>query len=584
MFKIECILAFAAVLIAFVAPHLGSRFFTRIEHIFAQLAKRRRLAVLVVGLAALSLRAALMPILPIPEPVTSDEFSYLLAADTFSHGRLTNPPHPMWAHFEAVSIIQQPTYASKYPPAQGLMLAVGRVLGGHPFWGVWLSIGLMCAALCWALQGWLPEGWALLGGFLVVVRFSAFSYWANSYWGGAVAAIGGALVFGALPRVIKSQRVRDALWMGLGLFILANSRPYEGLVFSIPIAAALLVWFVRGHRPPIRKVARSVVLPLCSVLLLGALWTGYYNWRVTGNPVRMPYQVWQTTYDPTPYFLWQSAKPLPSYRHPMMKDWELRQLRQFRRMHTLIGYVSAEIVRLGYFWLFYMGPLLTLAPVIAFLNLPYGYAWKDVRPKARFMIVAGGVCLVGVALETFFTVHNLAPMMALFLVLIVFPMWRVSGWRWRGKPTGLCMVRMGTAFVVLLLAIRICMVPFHPTQDVRWTPWWVRSMPTLEGRGRILSEVKRYPGHQLIFVRYRPNHCSPAGGEPTSLVDDWVYNGADIDSSRVVWADDMGEAKNQELIDYYRDRRLWLVDADKLPPTLAPYRSGDLAPDKPSSK
>src|SRR5450759_717453 len=219
----------------------------RLERRLGAVARRKWLSILAVGLAPLLLRALLLPWLPPPNPRVQDEFSHLLVADTFATGRLVNPVHPMWVHFESMHILVRPVYASVFPVTQGLVMAVGQVLTRQPWTGVWLSVGFMCAALCWMLQGWVSPGWALLGGALAVARFGVFSYWMNSYFGGAVAATGGALVLGALPRILRRRNWRNAAVMGAGLAILANSRPYEGVLFALPVVAALLWWW---HKVP----------------------------------------------------------------------------------------------------------------------------------------------------------------------------------------------------------------------------------------------------------------------------------------------------------------------------------------------
>ncbi|MCL5670234.1 MAG: hypothetical protein M1423_02895, partial [Acidobacteria bacterium] len=161
-------------------------------------------------------------------------------------------------------------------------------------------------------------------------------------------------------------------------------------------------WMLGNRRPPFSVSLRKVVLPLTLLLGLAGVWMGYYNWRVTGNPLRMPYQVYQATYDPTPYFLWQSEKPLPEYRHAGMEEWEQdTDLRWFRETRSLEGLFAEELQKAEVLWLFYVGPLLTLPIIIVFLILPYGFSWKDISGQTKFLLALFGISLVGIALEVY---------------------------------------------------------------------------------------------------------------------------------------------------------------------------------------
>ena len=350
------------------------------------------------GRLVLVVRAAVLPVWPIPKPTIYDEFSYLLQADTFAHGRLTNPAHPLWQFFESTYILQQPTYASRFPPAQALAMALGQVIFGHPWFGVWLSAGLLAAALCWALQGWLPPGWALLGAF-IGLDLCLFSYWMNSYWGGAVTAIGGALVTGAWVRITRAKQWRYAWLFGIGAVIVILARPFEGLLLVVPALIALGM---------ANRTAR-VWLPIVLTGVVGASWLAYDNYRVTGHPLRLPYQQYYEQYEIVPPFSFMPISTAPrTFRHFDLESRTRETYESARSWRLLVDRPLDWLTLLRY----YYGNLIWLLPLVAFA----AFLWRSRR--TRFAIILVSVIGAASLIEVWWYPHYGAPFAAALLILV----------------------------------------------------------------------------------------------------------------------------------------------------------------------
>lgn len=552
MLRIEAGLILLALLIAAIRPSLGDRWFGKWERRFSALAQRRGLSVFLVGLLTLVLRVAVLPVEPIPEPIVHDEFGYLLAADTFAHGRLTNPTPPMWEHFETFSILMKPTYQCFAQPAQGMVLALGKVLFGHPFWGVWLSCGLMCAAITWMLQGWFSSEWALLGGVLSVVRYGVFGYWADSYWGGALGAVGGALVLGALPRIKESQRVRDAVLMGIGLAVLANSRPYEGFVLGMAVAILLLGWMIGKNRPPLPVLFKRVVIPLTLLLTLTAIGLGYYFWRVTGDPLRMPYQVERATYGAAPLFRWQPVSAKPAYRHQVMERMYVHEeFEGYKISRSPLGLLAKIYLA----WSFFLGPALTIPFLMLAVVLPSNFSPRHLGVSSLELLFVLGIFATGQFLETFYGPRYTAPATGLVLTMVLLALRRVRQW----GGSGIFLSRTILITCAISFVFRAAALPLHfPLRKFYEFPWHQSSVESF-GRAVIQNELGEVPGKHLVIVHYGANH------EPFA---EWVYNDADIDNSKIVWAREMSPSADEQLINFFKDRLVWVVDADARPPIL----------------
>ncbi|HUY82412.1 MAG TPA: hypothetical protein VMU92_11875 [Acidobacteriaceae bacterium] len=550
-----------AIAMAFAFPRLGAPIFSRIERAFKSLAHRKTLAVFVVGASALLLRLAMLPLCPIPQPFVHDDFSYLLAADTFAHGRLANPTPAMWMHFESVHIMMKPTYMSMYFPAPGLVLAAGQVLTGHAWFGLLLVTALMCAAVCWALQAWLPPTWALLGGFIAVLRFGLFSYWINTYTGGgSVAALGGALVIGSLPRLMRGVNLRHGILLAIGIILLATSRPYEGMLLCLPVLFVLLRWIYKGkNRPPARLLIRRATLPLLLILAAGA-WMGYYNYRVNGSPLTPPYKIDRTTYAVVPYFFWQHQRPKPVYHNAVMEKFYYgTEMDSYRRIHSIPGYIKQT---------FFVKPLKSLLFFTGFILLPPLFMSRRVirDRRVRFLLLSLLLLMAGDLLETGFQTQYLSPFIIAFYALGLQAMRHLRVWRPGDQPAGKTLVRLLVVFCVVLGGVRLYAQPLHiyfgkwPSEE--WSNLWYGPGQFGAPRARVNAWLDHQPGKQLAIVRYTPDH---------NPVMEWVYNAADINSSKIIWARDLGPRQNAQLIHYYKNRTVWLIQPDKSPVAVTPY-------------
>lgn len=487
-----------------------------------------------VGMIAFGLRLLLLTVIPPPRPAIPDEFSYLLAADTFSHGRLTNPTHPMWIHFETFHELSRPTYASKYPPGMGLMLAVGQVVFHAPWVTVWISMAVLCGLITWALWAWLPPAWAIAGGLLTALQLTG-SYW-DSYWGGTLAAIGGALLVGAMARLMRRPARAPAIVFGLGLAILANTRPYEGLVLGGlcgTFVLARLISLVRRRREDTSHVVRFIGVPLLAVLLPTILWMGYYNYRITGNPLLMPYMEYDHQYSLASMFLWSTnLQPKGKYNYELLStwvDWYLQQ-EQFDRHHIVLAHGRALVM----LYFFCLSIPLVLCPVYS--------SWRLLRSRRfRIPLVLLLLFYLGVAAEVAFLPHYFAPGIALLFLIITAAVRDVSLRFPKGKVRNLATIAL-FSWIALSGVSRI----MHHLEPAG-------SREFIAKRDLVIARLNKEPGKVLVFVRYGPKH---------NIHLEWVFNDANIDESRIVWARSLPNGKDDELLRYYPTREAWILEDD----------------------
>jgi hypothetical protein len=523
--------------LAMAAAILGRRWIARGMH---ALSARPPVAFVVLFALPIILRLALLPHHPVPVPQTSDDFSYLLLGDTLTHFRLANPAHPMRRFFETVFVEQEPSYSSIYPPGQGMVLAVGEMVFRQPWAGVLISIGLFCAGCFWMLRGWLEPVWALAGGLLAVVLFGPLNQWTNNYWGGAVSAIAGCLVFGAIPRLWRSPRVRDAVLLGVGCGLEILTRPFESILLAMAIVVPVIVLM--------RRTPRGVWLAGLLALSPAIVLTLAQNKAVTGSFATLPYMLSRYQYGVPAAFTFQ---PNPQPHRELNREQQLDYQAQIDvhgdGRETFARYMARLADRVRFFRFFYLPPL--YLAVLFFL--------PDLRER-RYQWAVGTVAIfcLGANFYPYYYPHYIAAATCLLLLFALAGLQRLS--RIRGGD--------GMRILLLLCGAHFCFwYGLHLVGNESlfiatgaYESWDFVNFGDSEGRIAINRRLAESPGKQLVFVRLGPTH----------LLREWIHNDADIDGSAVVWALDLGPEEDAKLLSYYPHRTPWVVEPDAKPPRL----------------
>jgi hypothetical protein len=571
--------------VAIFFPNVGERWVGRLERVASRFALRRALCCALLAALVIVIRVQLLSIWHVPRPRIHDEFGYLLSAQTFAAGRLTNPSPKYYEFFQVPHILVTPTFQSRYPPGQGLVLAAGKLLFGQAWFGVLLSCAAMSAAICWMLQGWMPARWALLGGLLSLVRLSIYSYWMNSYWGGAVAAIGGCLVMGAYPRIVRRGRPKYAWAMGIGLIILANTRPLEGAISCLPVGLAIFYWLWSGDSSPWLKsreqsrragarlsplaagATRSprfsrrarfatVAAPLAICAAACAAFIGYYDYRVTGRPLDLPHLEASRQYGHVPMLLMgrvddrKIVYPSSDMEY-QYGSWEPEAVRLSQAHYFFSRWHYAQLANHETLGLLLTFPLLMIA-------------WTTHDRRVRLMLI----CLLSLGLvmsaEVWGALHYAAPQIGSFFGLLVQCIRHM-----RAAPRG----RMRAAGRFFSRALPIASVVVFVAYGIsvgRRTGWTepltpVQNRPEMEAK--LLSGSR---GKAIVFVQYRFDF------QRFESFEDWNYNAPDLDTDPVLWVHDLGRSSNEKILQEFPGRAAWYckIDYSRGPdtePEFSPY-------------
>jgi hypothetical protein len=317
-------------------------------------------------------------------------------------------------------------------------------------------------------------------------------------------------------------------------------------------------WWRRRPAEVFGFLKKTMVVSLCPVIpALAAM--AAHNWATTGSWHRMPYQLHEHQYGIAPLFVWgtpkeYNANTLADQSSTIVSYHTGWSLDSYTARAGILGWLQGIAIA-SLLLLKYWGVMLGLLPILTCLF------WLRFE-LARWLCVALMFQIIASSSVCWIFTHYLAPVMPWLVVLSIVGLRQAGVWlnsldviRQFQLSLGNKQPPLGNASVLRLwgvaggcaLLAQFIVLVFLATKlnDKPGREWAIE-------RALIEERLQAESGEHLVMVHYAPGH---------NVHEEWVYNWADLERSKVLWARGERADWNGALFAKYKEhRKIWSLN------------------------
>jgi hypothetical protein len=333
------------------------------------------------------------------------------------------------------------------------------------------------------------------------------------------------------------------------------TRQFESLFLFASVA--LFFAPLLRHRAELRPLWKTlpdtaiVLVPFVALIL-------FQNRAVTGSWTMLPEALSQSQYG-VPAALTFEPQATPHRDLTPQQEMDYRMQRGFRgeKPETVTTYLLRLEYRVRYYRFFFLAPLYLALVAFLFRLREYRFLW---------VAMTAALFALGTNFFPAFQVHYVAGIACLFVLMTVTGLETLGRVTIGGLPAGPDAMRLvaGLCAAHFLFWYGLHLVDRWDVSTAMrpYETWDAINHGNPERRVYVNRKLAAIPGKLLVFVRYLPRHI---------FQDEWVYNAADIDGARVVFARDLGTEENEQLRQYFPDRAVWLLEPDYPAPQVTRF-------------